>query len=117
MHIYNKCVWVIGLYVLKLMYAYLCVSLSVCVFTCVCVFVFVCMCVCVCVYLESEESEDHEAEDGEGHHLGQLLHRVQQCVDDCLQALTTNFGLAETLTVMDTRLMSILPGYHACQPV
>ena len=97
------------------MHIYVCLSLYVYVFLRVCVCLY--LCVCVCVYLESEESEDHEAEDGEGHHFGQLLHRVQQCVDDCLQALTTNFGLTETLIVMDTRLMSILPGTHACQPV
>ena len=40
---------------------------------------------CSCIHLESEEREDHEAEDGEGHHLGQLLHRVEQRVDDGLQ--------------------------------
>ncbi len=36
--------------------------------------------------LESKEGEDHEAEDGKGHHLRQLLHRVQQRIDDGLQA-------------------------------
>jgi hypothetical protein len=36
--------------------------------------------------LEGKEGEDHEAEDGKGHHLRQLLHRVQQRIDDGLQA-------------------------------
>jgi len=36
-------------------------------------------------HLEGKEGEDHEAEDGEGHHLGQLLHRMQQRVDNRFQ--------------------------------
>ena len=37
------------------------------------------------VHLEREQGEHHEAEHGQGHHLRQLLDRVQEGVDDSLE--------------------------------
>ena len=45
------------------------------------------------VDLQGEESEDHQAEHGERHHLRQLLHRVQESVDDRLQSGHDGDGL------------------------
>ena len=38
------------------------------------------------VHLEREQGEHHEAEHGEGHHLRKLLHRVEEGIDDSLEA-------------------------------
>ena len=38
------------------------------------------------IYLKGKECKDHEAEYCQGHDLRQLLHRVQQSVNDCLQS-------------------------------
>ena len=45
------------------------------------------------VDLQGEQSEDHQAEHGERHHLRQLLHWVQEGVDDRLQAGHDGDGL------------------------
>lgn len=36
--------------------------------------------------LQADEGEDAEAEDGEDHHVGELLHRLNQGTNDGLQA-------------------------------
>ena len=38
------------------------------------------------VHLEREQGEHHEAEHGQGHHLRQLLDRVEEGIDDSLKA-------------------------------
>lgn len=36
--------------------------------------------------LQADEGEDAQTEDGEDHHVGELLHRLDQSADDGLQA-------------------------------
>ena len=39
--------------------------------------------------LQADEGEDAQTEDGEDHHVGELLHRLDQSTDDGLQACRT----------------------------
>lgn len=43
--------------------------------------------------LQADEGEDAQAEDGEDHHVGQLLHRLDQSAHDGLQAYQTARGV------------------------
>lgn len=59
--------------------------------------------------LKANEGKDAEAEDGEDHHVGQLLHRLDQGSHYCLQAWDS-----ETRLPTDTLLDNPLDGGWAC---
>ena len=67
------------------------------------------------VHLEREQGEHHEAEHGEGHHLRQLLDRVEEGVDDGLEARHDGHCLESSENPEGPETRQVAHVYEGCQ--